>query len=232
MKPKLLLGSLLVLVLGALSAAPAFAKAPHLYTDHFEKTLLRSVTSTPKNQPDALEWANNGPMIFTFETATGEPPIECSEVELGTTVVANGVNAKGVEETKLAMPFGIAEGDDCIQNFPAAPLQVPTYFDTTAAGVVPAVVTITGGPPFVAKITKLKLSVNKAGAFCTIGVEPAGELINVAEGFVEESPPNLNVTLAGKTGVACPGKKFSGTFVANFFLETMSTTTDTAWVGP
>jgi hypothetical protein len=231
MKPKLLLGSLFVLVLGALSAAPAFAKSPHLYTDHFEKVLLRSVVETPKNQPDALEWANDGPVFFTFEV-TGEPPVECSEMELGTTVVANHVNAKGLEETKLAMPFGIAEGDDCIQNFPAAPLQVPTYFDTTAAGVVPAVVTITGGPPFIAKITKLKFSLDKAGTWCTLGGEPTGELINVGEGFVEESPPNLNVTLATKTGGVCGGKKFSGTFVGNFFLETMSTTTDTAWVGP
>jgi hypothetical protein len=65
-----------------------------------------------------------------------------------------------------------------------------------------------------------------------VATEPSGELVNQPEGFVEESPPNLHVTLAGKTAVTCGTKKFEGTFVGLFFLETMSTTTDTAWVGP
>jgi hypothetical protein len=232
MKPKLLLGSLLVLVLGALSAAPAFAKAPHLFTNVTETVPLRSVLATPKNQPDALEWAAERPMLFTFGEATKEGPVECNEVELGTTVVANGVNAKGVEETKLALPFGVAEGDDCLQSIPGAVIEVPTYFDTGATGVVPATITITGGPPFIATVHKLKFSLNKAGTFCTVTTEPSGELVNQPEGFVEESPPNLHVTLAGTTSVLCGMKKSTGTFVGLFFLETMSTTTDTAWAGP
>jgi hypothetical protein len=231
MKAKSLVGALLVLVLGALAAAPAFAKAPHLFTNVTEKTLLRSVISTPRNQPDALEWAAERPMMFTF-AGTMEGPVECNEVELGTTVVANGVNAKGVEETKLALPFGVAEGDDCMQSIPGALIEVPTYFDTGATGVVPATITITGGPPFIATVHKLKFSLNKAGTFCTVATEPSGELVNQPEGFVEESPPNLHVTLAGKTAVTCGMKKLEGTFVGLFFLETMSTTTDTAWVGP
>jgi hypothetical protein len=69
MKKKYLAGLVSVLVVAALSAPPAFAKPfPLLRTDSSEKTLLRSVTSVSKNQPDALEFANNGPVIFVVGT--------------------------------------------------------------------------------------------------------------------------------------------------------------------
>ena len=53
--------------------------------------------------------------------------------------------------------------------------------------------------------------------------------------FTEEAPKNLNVqfTNAPLKGICITeGKEESvtGTATGNFFLETMSTTTDTAWV--
>jgi hypothetical protein len=60
----------------------------------------------------------------------------------------------------------------------------------------------------------------------------SGELINVTEGFVEESPPNLNVSFAAAVPITCGTTKLAGAFMAKFFLETMSTTTDTAFIGP
>jgi hypothetical protein len=234
MKNKLLVGLASLLVVGALSAASAFA-APRLWTDSTETTLLRSVTSVPKLQPDALEFINEGPELFQLNTAKEEePPIVCYEVELGTTVVANDSLVKENLETKLALPFGVAEGDQCSQELPAGPLMVPTYFDTSTTGGVKATITITGGPPFIATIKRLKLSLNKGGTFCTVWIENVtGELVNALEPFVEEAPPNLNVTFAGPTKVACQGaKKTTGFVAARFFLETMSTTTDTAWIGP
>jgi hypothetical protein len=235
MKTKLLVGLASVLAVGALSAAPAFA-SPRLWTDATETTLLRDVASPPKAQPDALEFVNDQPVVIQLSTATEEEsPIFCNEVEIGTTVVANNRLIKEIVETKLAVPFGVAEGDECVQYFPGGVLTVPTYFDTSGNGAVKGTITITGGgPQFLATINKLRLSVNRAGVFCTVYLEGVqGVLSNVAEGFVEESPPNLNVGFEGPTLIKCPhAKKKSGYFAAHFFLETMSTTTDTAWVSP
>jgi hypothetical protein len=228
MKSKLLAGFISVLVAGAVTAAPASAAPfPQFWTNVTKTTLLRSVTSVPKNQPDAMEFANEGPVVFVLSSK--EPPIFCNEVELGTTVLVNS----GALETKLALPFGVAEGDNCIQELPSGVIDVPTYFDTGATGAVPATITVTGGPPFVATVHKLKLSHNKAGRFCTSDLEGIkGEVKNVVEGFVEESPPNLNVSFEGAPiTVTCGKTKEKGVFIAHFFLETMSTTTDTAFVG-
>jgi hypothetical protein len=84
-----------------------------------------------------------------------------------------------------------------------------------------------------ATIHKVKLSLNKGAAFCTTSLEGAkGEIVNVLEGFVEESPPNLGMNFEGvPVTTTCAGVKTVGPFVAHFFLDTMSTTTDTAFVG-
>jgi len=231
MSKKLLIGVACVLIVGALSAASASAAAfPQFWTDSTKTTLLRSVTAVPKNQPDALEWVNNGPVEFVLTPSTKEAPVLCNEVEFGTTVLVNS----GELETKLALPFGVAEGDDCIQDMPGGVIEVPTYFDTGANGVVPASITFTGAkPPFIATLHKLKFSLNKSRTFCTVSLEGAkGTVENVVEGFVEESPPNLNMTFPGvPTSVICGTTKLKGIFAANFFLETMSTTTDTAFLG-
>src|SRR5258706_581490 len=55
MNKRFLLGFMSVLFAGALFAAPASA-TPRLWTNSTETTLLRSVTTEPKNQPDALEF--------------------------------------------------------------------------------------------------------------------------------------------------------------------------------
>jgi hypothetical protein len=209
---------------GTVLYAPAASAAfPQFWTSAAKTKLLRSVTAVPKNQPDAIQFDNEGPIVIGISSA--EEPILCNEVEIGTTVVVNN----GELETKLALPFGVAEGDNCHQRIPGAEIEVPTYFDTTPAGVVPANITVT--PPNIATLHKLKLSHDKKGVFCTSSLEGAkGPILNVAEGFVEESPPNLKLTLEGPTTVTCAGVKTAGFFIGHFFLETMSTTTDTAFL--
>jgi hypothetical protein len=222
------------LFVGALYAGSAYA-TPRLWTDKSETTLLRSVVSVPKNQPDALEFANQGTVAFILMSEGKQKTITCTEIEFGTTVVANNkVNKEGLAETKLALPFGVAEGDDCTTQNSAGSLEpVPTYFDTLASGVVPATITLTGGPPFVATFHKLRFSQNIEGLFCTENFEGiTGEVFNAAEGFVEEMPPNLSIGIKAVAPVTCPGKKGTVELIARFFLETMSTTTDTAWIGP
>jgi hypothetical protein len=244
MTKKVLLGLMLVLGVGALSAAPALAHTPQFWTDKTETLKLRSVTSTPsKLQPDALEFSNNGPLetviktIATKKEGSEEKTVLCTEVEFGTTVVVNSPEGEKNHEDELAMPFGIAEGDACEEGKSGA--AVPTYFDTTAVGVVPATVTFSGGPEptaIIATVHKLKLSENIGSAFCTLSLEGAkGEVHNSSGPFVEESTPNLNVqfTKAALSGSCVEGpitRKFTGTFTANYFLETMSTLTDTAWI--
>src|SRR2546422_11369802 len=94
------------LIAGALFAVPASA-TPRLWTDRTQTTLLRSVTSEPKNQPDALEFANEGPVSFLLMRLGFIKPITCTELEFGTTVVGNNSLVKSVVETKLALPFGV-----------------------------------------------------------------------------------------------------------------------------
>jgi hypothetical protein len=223
---KAFLGALAcALLIGALSVAPAAAAPPRLYTDSSETTLLRSVTSSPKNQPDALEFV--GEMSAHPGGALG---ITCSEVELGTTVLGNNSPVKKVVETKLALPFGVAEGDDCTNTEGTA---TPTYFDTNGSGAVPATIAITGGPPFITEIQNLKLSQLRGKTFCTLSLAGVkGELINSLGGFVEESGPNLEAVFGGEVPVICGKSKLSELFSASFTLETPSTTTETAWIGP
>jgi hypothetical protein len=238
MRKNVLATLILALLVTALSAIPALA-VPGLWTNKTETLLLRSVKTPPMNQPDALEFANQGTVAFILTNAKGEQKtIACNEIEFGTTVLANrNVNKAGEPETKLALPFGVAEGDECTTPNTAGSLEpVPTYFDTLANGAVPVVIAITGGPgpPFFATFKQLKFSQNIGGLFCTENLAGiVGEVSNGAEPFVEEMPPNLSVGLKGSGPVTCGGKK-AGTveIIARFFLETMSTTTDTAWIGP
>lgn len=211
---------------------------PRFWTDSGETTPLRSVAGVPKNQPDALEFVNNGPVEFALSIESEMPDIIC-EMEFGTTVLLNN----GEQEPKLALPFGVAEGGSCGQEKVEEggeevppPNSVPTYFDTRANGSVPATITVAGaGPTYTATVRKLKLSQNIAGKFCTANLEGIrGTLSNVTTGFVEESPPNLNLQFTGVVvPVTCTGTKqhISAALTANFFLETPSTDTDTAFVG-
>lgn len=239
MMKKFLAGLVSVLVIGGLSAAPTFA-FPQFWSDNTKTTLLRSVTSSPKDQPDALEFNNKEPVVSVvhfIQTAREKkekkelPPVTvvCSEMEFGTTVLVNN----GEAETKLALPFGVDEGDEC---FGPGESYVPTYFDTNAAGAVPATITFTGvNPNIIAHIHKLKFSSDVAGTFCTTtfeGIE--GKVENVTSGFMEEMPPNLNLQFTNAIGTGtCVEKetrKIKVELTANFFLETMSTITDTAFI--
>jgi hypothetical protein len=233
MKKTLLSSALLALLAGALAAGPAYG-SPRLWTDSTETTLLRSVKTPPVNQPDALEFVNEGPIGLVLFNQGAVTTITCSEIEFGTTVVANNeLNSAGMGETKLALPFGVAEGDDCTTMNTAGQLEsAPVYFDTNAAGVVPANIALSG-PPFEATLRKLKLSLNVAGSFCTANLEGAkGPVFNATAGFVEESPPNLVMATNAIVPATCSGKKAKLEIKARYFLETMSTTTDTAFIGP
>jgi hypothetical protein len=233
MKKKGLAVSALALLIGAAVTASSVA-APRLWTDKTETTLLRSVKTAPANQPDALEFVNEGPVAFVYMSPGVTKTIVCNELEFGTTVLLNNEPVNGVLETKLALPFGVAEGDNCVtHSSTGAEIPVPTYFDTAANGAVPATISLTG-PPFVGTIHKLKFSQNIEGRFCTVSAEGVtGAVSNVTEGFVEESPPNLNIAIKAVVPAVCPGVKgVKVEIIARFFLETMSTTTDTAFIGP
>jgi alpha-tubulin suppressor-like RCC1 family protein len=198
---------------------------PQLWTSSSETTALRSVTSTPIDQPDALEFVNSGPMVI--ELSNKRAPHAC-EVEFGVTVLVNN----GTAQTKLALPFGIAEGNSCKEGEEIA----PTYFDTRANGSVPATITIGGaGPTYTATVHRLKLSQNIGGTFCTETVNNVtGTLTNVTAGFVDEAPPNLTLQIThAPIKISCPASelKVTATLTASFFLETPSTATNTAFVG-
>jgi hypothetical protein len=211
----------------AFTAASAFAATPELL-DKKGGVLLRDLAKEPKNQPDAIEFVNNGVAKLAI---AGVGTIECSELEFGTTVVKN----PGIT---LALPFGVAEGDNCsltgIGN-------VPTYFDTTEEGAVgnaatKKVATITVTEPtanvYAAVVHELKFSQNIAGKFCTANVDGVeGKVVNSSGPFVEEEKPNLEAKVEKAkltvTGTGCPE---TAELTANFILETPSTTTDTAWL--
>jgi hypothetical protein len=230
MNKKFLTGLAAALLVGALSAAPALA-GPRFWTDKTKTTLLRDVTATPEHQPDAAEFVNNG----NVELKTNIGTITCTEIEFGTTVLSNTTSL-----ARLALPFGVAEGDNC-STFTG---EVPTYFDTLASGAVGnaangnvASVTVTEpGGVLTATVNDLKFSQNIPGiGFCTGDLNGITGAITNSEGpFVEEKTPNLNVqftkakvAITASGGVGCPKE---GELTANFFLETMSTKTDTAWV--
>jgi len=225
-----------------LAMAPVSASAaPEFWSEAGPgRELLRSVSSVPsKDQPASIEFNNSGEVSFLVHTIgktkefKEEFVVLCNEFEYGTTVVTN--NPEGIGgENKLALPWGVAETDSCQEGAGGPP--VPVYFDTTAAGVVPATITFSGVFPAIkATLHKLKLSMQVGKVFCTSTFEnTSGEVVDVREGFVEETTPNTNIQFirAPFTGT-CEGKpliKFSGLLTANLFVETMSTTTDTVWI--
>jgi hypothetical protein len=227
------LGSLVfVLAAGALAAGAAYG-SPRLWTDSSETKLLRSVKAIPTNQPDALEFVNEGPVGFLLFAKGFVRTITCGELEYGTTVVANDELVKTEVETKLALPFGVAEGDECTTvNSAGLPESVPIYFDTNAAGAVPGNITLSG-PAFEATLHKLRLSENVEGQFCTANLEGAkGPVSNATSGFVEESPPNLSVAINAIVPTVCGKEKVKEEIKGRFFVETMSTATDTVFIGP
>lgn len=212
----------------AFMAASAFGDAEDQLLNAKGGTLLRDVKTTPVNQPDALEFVNNGNVVLKTSVGT----LTCTEVEFGTTVL--NAKATATTEVELAVPFGVAEGpEDCT---------VPTYFDTLATGAVGnsangkvASVSIAdsgAGTEIVATLHNLKFSQNITGiGFCTGNLDGVKGKVENSEGpFVEEAPPNLNVQFTEKeltvSGTGCPT---TAKLTANFFLETPSTSTETAW---
>jgi hypothetical protein len=220
--------ALSLVCLFASMAASAFSAERRVF-DKKGGTALRDVNSTPsKNQPDAIEFVNNG----ASKLATSVGTIECTELEFGTTLVNND----GVSALRLAIPFGVAEGDNC--NL-AGVGNVPTYFDTLANGAVGnaangnvASATITGAvAPFTATLHDLKFSQNIAGKFCTGELDKVeGKVENSSGPFVEEKTPNLELKIEKEVTVSGTGCPTTAKLTANFFAETPSTTTDTAWI--
>jgi hypothetical protein len=246
MKSKLFAGLVAAAAVGAFTAASALAgPVPQLWTDSTKTTPLRSVHSTPVNQPDALEFQTDTqltPLEFGWNEPTGASvEVICNEVEFGTTVVSNSPEGELTsKENKLALPFGVAENDNCHDQGPGTTGAAPVYFDTNAAGAVPANITLGAGP--VGHIHKLKFSIDvDFQRWCTVTVAEGTpvEFANATAGFVEESLPNLiariPLTAVSNISVLCtrPGEKttkIKGRMTAEFFLETMSTLTDTAFI--
>jgi hypothetical protein len=96
------------------SAAPV----PQFWTESAKPTLLRSVTGVLKNQPDALEWLNNGEVQFVLSPSTHEVPVLCNVMAFGTWSSVTGNRARAAVRC--------AEGDSCLQRTETAVLLVPT----------------------------------------------------------------------------------------------------------
>jgi hypothetical protein len=231
-----------VVCMFAFTASAAFADEDDQLLDKAGGTGLRDVTAGPKNQPDALEFVNNG-NVELGGIAGLESPIVCKEAEFGTTVLR--AKATATLPVEVALPFGVAEGDECTSKAGGLTIKVPTYFDTLASGAIGnaangkvAAATIADtGPDTAAAVTlhNLKFSQNIGGKFCVANLDGiVGHAANVTEGLVEEKPPNLNMHVtevkvpiaSGEGSTGCPTE---GKLTANFFLETPSTTTDTAF---
>jgi len=232
---KLSIGLIPVLVAAmfALTAASASA-ALRIYNKKPSSggTALRDVKAAPANQPDAGEFVNNG----NIELKTGAGTITCTEQEFGTTVVNNN----GTEALKLALPFGVAEADNCS----VSGANVPTYFDTTAEGAVGvgasvASITVTeAGGKLVAEFHNLKFSQNIGGNFCTGEVSnKTANVTNGTEPFGEEGSPvakalkvkfeKASIPISGAT---CPLAGSNAELTGEYYLETPSTETEGAYI--
>jgi hypothetical protein len=234
MRKGLLVGLASAAISSAVMASAASA-APKFF-DKEGGVLLRSVSSLPsKDQPAAIEFGTVEAASYVLNFSAAESlTIVCHEVEYGTTVLTNTL--EGVEgENKLALPFAVAEGDECMGG--AAGGLIPTYFDTTAAGALPATITFSGVlPAITAKLHKLKISFEiTPGVFCTATFEGTpGEVVDVKGPFAEESMPNtfIHFSKAPFSGTCAtkPIKKFTGELTTLMFVETPSTATDTVWI--
>jgi hypothetical protein len=235
-----LLGSTAVALTVASMSAPPTSAYPRFWTDSTKTTPLRDLNTPPKRVPDVLEFANQGPVTFSMQLSTGADTVACDEVDLGAAVVVND----GVEETMLSVPFGVFEGDRCIGSggavVPARFHTLPPWLGVGAVGTGLKVtkITVTGSAaPFAATIHYLPISLDLGDKLCRWALEQtSGQIENATEGFVEEAPPNLSlkfsaVHVAVKNMTGSKGCPTSGTFSGEFVLETMSTATDTAFVG-
>jgi hypothetical protein len=185
-----------------------------------------------------LEFVNNGEV----KLATASFTQVCTEIELGATVLHNEVG-----KVQLALPFGVFEGDNC----QVAGTRIPNYFDTLNSGAVGnqangevARITIAdenNSTKLMAKVENLTFSFKVFGVggsgFCVADVNgKTAQVENSEHEFVEETLPNLNlqftetaIPIADGEGVVAPHCPSEGKLTGNFFLETPSTTTDTAW---
>jgi hypothetical protein len=228
----------------AFSAAAALGDSTDDLRDTKRGVLLRDVDKTPTNQPAALELVNNGDLEVAG-IAGLETPIICKQVEFGTTV-ARAKATVANPSVLLAIPFAVAEGDECTLKAGGLTIKVPIYFDTLASGAVGngangsvATAAIADNSPGEAingvTFHNLKFSLQWAVKFCVANLDGlTATTTNVTAGFVEEMPPNLNaqftnVTIPFANGEGSTGCPTEGKLTANFFLETPSTGTDTAW---
>lgn len=225
----------------AVVAASALAVSPQLLNKK-GGTALRSVTSAPKNQPDAGEFVNVGEVKLT----TGAGTIVCKEMEFGTTVTKNPNSGAAVV---LAVPFGVAEaGDGAVGDTGCnvAGASVPTYFDTLANGAVGnaatgEVATVSVTAAKVATVNNLFFSQNvPTVGFCKGNLNGVtGTVANGTEPFGEEGANGLTLALVKQTvPITAPGegsecKGLAGTNAelnATFQLETPSTATEGWWL--
>jgi hypothetical protein len=239
MNRKLFVGFGAVVCAWVLFAAPALA-GPRLWNESSVSTRvpLRDLLTEPIHQPDSLEF--NGELDIVLGDTKENPggnPVECREVELGTPVRVNTTSG-----LRLGLPWGVAEGDECKWGPPTAVTLVPTYFDTSALGIGTGSITIkevpAGSKTYTATITNLLVSQKYPNEWCTIALATTGGIVeNVLSGFSEEGPSNLEVKFhSSAASERCTPNgtteihKFVGPVDGRFFLETMSTATDTAFV--
>jgi hypothetical protein len=222
-----------LLCMFAFLAATAFADEDDQLLDKSTAgVLMHDVTTPNANQPDTLEFVNDGAVTFKTTTAT----VTCEEIEVGTTVVrAKATMANPT--VALALPWGVAEnGTDVLAPRDCS---APTWFDTTAEGAVGAgvkVASVTVGDAagvWTAEFHNLKFSVElAAGLVCTGNLDTVKVPVeNVTTGFVEENKPNVNAkfeaTAVPVTGTGCPT---ASELTGKFFLETGSGKFDTAFL--
>jgi hypothetical protein len=221
----------------ALTSRPALA-GPRFWTNERRETLLRDVKSTPnENQPDAVEFVNNGNIMLKTSGGLINPTITCKEIEFGGAVLSN---TEAV--AKVTVASGVAEGDECTDENNN---RVRMLFDTLVSGAVGnvtngdvATFTVSGEKsPFTATMNDLSWSFNDpwigSSIWCTASAGGiTAEVTNSKGPFVEEAGPNLQLKFqeapVSVAGTGCwTAMKLTGQFV----LETASNAPETAWVG-
>jgi hypothetical protein len=228
------LGSMAFLASSAFGAEQLYNKKPSA-----GGVLLRSLTTAPKLQPDAGEFVNSTNVTLVVpELGT----VTCKELEFGTTVKNNA----GAGATTLALPFGVAEGDECTTVAGGVTFEVPTYFDTNEQGAVGtgattvATATLAGANPN-GKATFANLFFSQhlpTGEWCRSkfgGVTAA--IANGTEPFGEEGGSGLTATFTNallpieeaESGLCAKQKGKNFTLNGTFRLETPSTGTDGWW---
>jgi hypothetical protein len=215
----------------AFMATSAFA-ADELLTTENGGTRLRELTTTPAGSPDSLEFVNSGSLAWKLSELSNT----CTEIELGAFVKTNPVGGN----PELALPWGVAEGDNCT----FAVLFGPVTADAAHPGALQTSMVIKDDEPrpnpIHAEVTKFEMAwLGMPFGTCIYGVKEAEKLVgNVTTTggpYGEEgAAPNLTVSFSGKTmkkqagsGEACPAE--IELTKAVFVLETPSTNTDGAF---